>query len=60
MDIKKDEINIGIKIFLNTQIHIFHKFIYYLFEIRLHSVSGIDVSETSSSSSTKLYLSCML
>lgn len=57
--LKTDEINIGI----NTCISKYISNTYFsqtcLFEIRLHSVSGIDVSETFSSL-TKLYLSCIL
>lgn len=56
--LKTDEINIGINTCISK-----YKDTYFsqtcLFEIRLHSVSGIDVSETFSSL-TKLYLFCIL
>lgn len=57
--LKKDEINIDIKICISKYIDTYFSQ-NYLFEIHLHSVSGIDVSKTSSSSITKIYLSCIL
>lgn len=55
--LKTDEINNGITCISKYTDTYFSQTC--LFEIRLHSVSGIDVSETFSSL-TKLYLSCIL
>lgn len=56
--LKTDEINIGINTCISKYTDTYFSQT-CLFEIRLHSVSGIDVSETFSSL-TKLYLSCIL
>lgn len=56
--LKTDEINIGINTCISKYTDTYFSQT-CLFEIHLHSVSGIDVSETFSSL-TKLYLSCIL